>query len=224
MSVTPSTPHLDEADFKKRLTDEYKILQDKIDKIGGFRFVIKGWSVTAVIAASAAESATRSLLTVVTISSGLVLMLFFFFLFEFEQVKLSRIFGARARRIEGSFRLMDRGYGSRMSVISAPYTAHETVESLQKQRLFAWRSSRASEKRERFSKRLANWWHIIRQADFYFYVALILIAFVLPLLPRYRTIETRWKQLTGTSKHSVASGGSSSISPERKVQAPVIAP
>jgi len=45
----------DEADFKQRLTDEYKILQDKIDKIGGFRFTIKGWSVTAVIAASALE-------------------------------------------------------------------------------------------------------------------------------------------------------------------------
>jgi hypothetical protein len=105
MSSQPSPPRFDEADFKKRLTDEYKILQDKIDKIGGFRFVIKGWSVTAVIAASAAGSATRSLLTVLTISAGLALMLLLFFLFEFEQVKLSRIFGARARKLEGSFRI-----------------------------------------------------------------------------------------------------------------------
>ena len=36
------------------MIDEYKILQDKIDKIGGFRFTIKGWSVTAVIAANIA--------------------------------------------------------------------------------------------------------------------------------------------------------------------------
>jgi hypothetical protein len=37
--------------FVNRLADEYKILQDKIDKIGAFRFTIKGWSITVIIAA-----------------------------------------------------------------------------------------------------------------------------------------------------------------------------
>src|SRR5467141_2192005 len=116
----------DEADFKQRLTDEYKILQDKIDKIGGFRFTIKGWSVTAVIAASAAGSTSHSLLTVVMISLGLAIMLGFFFSFELEQVRLSRLFGDRARTLEKTFRILDRTtVAAARAPISVPYTAHE---------------------------------------------------------------------------------------------------
>lgn len=33
-----------------QLTSEYRIIQDKIDKIAGFRFTIRGWSVTLVVA------------------------------------------------------------------------------------------------------------------------------------------------------------------------------
>jgi hypothetical protein len=83
-------------DFRKRLTDEYKILQDKIDKIGAFRFTIKGWSVTAMVAATAGASAAGRLLLVATISLGLAAMLVFFFLLEVEQVRLSWLFGNRA--------------------------------------------------------------------------------------------------------------------------------
>jgi hypothetical protein len=210
MSSRPSPPRFDEADFKRRLTDEYKILQDKIDKIGGFRFVIKGWSVTAVIAASAAGGATGSLLTVVAISAGLALMLFFFFWFEFEQVKLSRIFGARARKLEGSFRLMDRGYGGTMTArISVPYTAHEIVESLREQRLFRWPARGAFRRRERFSRRLENWWDIIRHADAHFYLVLICIAFILALLPHYRAIDARWKQGSSAVHRSATHPGPS---------------
>lgn len=62
ITFLPTERPFKEDKFRRRLTDEYKLLQDKIDKIGGFRFTIKGWSVTAVIAASAAGSAaTRSL-------------------------------------------------------------------------------------------------------------------------------------------------------------------
>jgi hypothetical protein len=59
-----------------------------------------------------------------------------------------------------------------------------------------------SQRRERFSRRLRNWWHIIRQADLYFYVVLIFVAFALPLFPRYRAIEARWKEFTGTAQRS----------------------
>lgn len=38
-------------DLVERLTDEYKIVQDKIDKIGGFRFQVKGWAITIVVGA-----------------------------------------------------------------------------------------------------------------------------------------------------------------------------
>ena len=40
--------------YRGRLAEEYKILQEKMDKIGGFRITIKGWSATAVGAITAA--------------------------------------------------------------------------------------------------------------------------------------------------------------------------
>jgi len=37
-------------EFKDRCWDEYRILQEKIDKIGDFRFRVKGWSVSIIVA------------------------------------------------------------------------------------------------------------------------------------------------------------------------------
>lgn len=193
---TPSKPIFDDADFKKRLIDEYKILQDKMDKIGGFRFTIKGWSVTAVIAASAAGS-TASLLTVTMIGIGLAFMLCFFFLFEFQQVKLSRIFGDRARKLEASFRLIDRSNGKMTGApISVPYMAHEIALASYQQRLLRERPSRGSRRENRLWKRWVDRWPVVKQADVYFYLALILLSFLLPLVPRYRVISTHWNQWT----------------------------
>jgi len=186
----------DQSEFRTRLTDEYKILQDKMDKIGAFRFTIKGWSVTAVIAASAAGSAVKNMpiAAVLTISVGLAVMLFFFLFFEFKQVRLSRIFGERARKLEVSFHLMDADArlpsGSRIAV---PYTAHEIVRSLGEQKLFGARAEIAGRGRNRFPRRLLNWWRIVSQSDLCFYITLIVLAFVLPLAPRYamRTPSTK---------------------------------
>src|SRR5436853_5922372 len=108
-SATPAEEqYAGSEDFKKRMTDEYKILQDKIDKIGGFRFTIKGWSITAVIAATAAASTSKSVLTAAVVRLGLAPMLLFFFFFEVEQVRLSWLFGRRARRLEDAFIRIDR--------------------------------------------------------------------------------------------------------------------
>src|SRR5207302_1964016 len=220
-TVTASNQTFDQTDFKGRLIDEYKILQDKIDKIGGFRFTIKGWSVTAVIAASAAGSATTSLTTVFVISTGLALMLLFFFVFEFQQVKLSRIFGDRARKLEGSFRLIDRGRGGTSTArIPVPYTAHEIVFAQNEQRLFRWRASARTAKETKFSKRLGNWWKVVRHADIYFYAVLICMAFFLPLLPRHDVISEHWKQWTGKVKHAAPT----TTTPSGPTTAPTTAP
>jgi hypothetical protein len=81
------------------LRDEYKILQDKIDKIGAFRFTIRGWSVTAVIGGFLAGSGSKTLpVPLASISVGVALV--FFFLFEKEQVVLSNRFMARTREVE----------------------------------------------------------------------------------------------------------------------------
>jgi len=197
MRLSAPETSFDKADFKGRLTDEYKILQDKIDKIGGFRFTIKGWSVTAVVAASAVGS-TASLLTLTTISIGLALMLCFFFWFEFKQVELSRLFGDRARRLEDSFRRVDRGLDMGSARMRVPYTAHEIALAS-----YAPKASRGS-RSENLSKRYTDFWHVARQADVCFYFALICVAFLLLLVPRHRAIGTHWKQWTGKS-HSAAS-------------------
>lgn len=151
----------DETDFKSRLLDEYKILQDKIDKIGAFRFTIKGWSVTAVIAAPLATS-SKGLATTLIISVGLVLMLIFFFLLEYEQVMLSRLFGNRAGRLEDAFRGISRGKGEQVQrALPVPYTAHELVLSGRHKR---------SPDRGPDDRQAADKWRAIRQAHFGFYL------------------------------------------------------
>jgi hypothetical protein len=43
--------YVSRADLIKLYWDEYKLLQDKIDKIGTFKFQVKGWSATLILAA-----------------------------------------------------------------------------------------------------------------------------------------------------------------------------
>lgn len=88
-----------ERDFVSRLADEYKILQDKIDKIGAFRFTIKGWSITIIIVSIFAGSATKSVPGWLWATS-LIAFLIGFFLFERQQTILSRRFGQRSLDIE----------------------------------------------------------------------------------------------------------------------------
>jgi hypothetical protein len=175
ITLNPSEKPFDETDFKKRLIDEYKILQDKIDKIGNFRFTIKGWSVTALIAAAAAGGTAKNPETAVGISVGLAFMLGFFFRFELQQVRLSRLFGARARQLEVGFINMDRLRGKTASApLPVPYTAHEIFD----QKLMAKHASLGPRRASNLWKRFVGWWHIQTQADIFFYIVLIVLAFL----------------------------------------------
>jgi hypothetical protein len=175
---TPSAGMYDEAEFKSRLTDEYKILQDKIDKIGAFRFTIKGWSVTAVVAASAAGAASKSLSTVLTLSVGLIVMIIFFFLLEYEQVILSRLYAARAGSIEDAFRRIDRGKGKELRArLFFPYTAHTVVLAGHNQKAMKWPEK----------------WRVYKQTHIWFYIALIGLLALAALAPHYRAISEHWK-------------------------------
>jgi hypothetical protein len=195
ITIVPSQQPFDEADFKRRLADEYKILQDKIDKIGGFRFTIKGWSVTAVIAASAAGSASRNPLTVTTVSLGLAFMLWFFFRFELEQVKLSRLFGDRVRALEETFRTLDRNKGTTTSApILVPYTGHEIGQARYLQKQLAKQVSREHPMLIGLWRKWTGQWHIFTQADIRFYLMLIVLTFC-PLLPYRHQIYKQVKQL-----------------------------
>ena len=85
-------------DWLDQLSTEYKIVQDKLDKIGAFKFTIRGWSVTIVLA-SALGSTTlkppnfRILLALIPVVAAFALM-------ERAQERNSRIFGERALRLE----------------------------------------------------------------------------------------------------------------------------
>ncbi len=89
-----------EAELVSRLADEYKILQDKIDKIGAFRFTIKGWSITVIVGSIVAGAATTN--AVPRWLSVIVLLGFViaFFLFERQQTNHRHRFGQRALDIE----------------------------------------------------------------------------------------------------------------------------
>lgn len=200
--IPPERP-FDEGEFRHRLADEYKMLQDKIDKIGGFRFTIKGWSVTAVIAASAAGASAKSLLSVLTLSAGLAFMLYFFFRFELEQVKLSRLFGDRLRKLEDNFRVLDRNKGRTATApIWAPFTAHEIVQARYVERLRAQQHSKSSRSITSFWDQWTRSWRIHKQAHVGFYLLLVVLAFVLPLLPRYRDIWMHVRQWRNNTQHS----------------------
>jgi hypothetical protein len=182
----------DPDELKGRLSDEYKILQDKIDKIGAFRFTIKGWSITAVIAAAAASSG-KGLYTVSIISAGLVLMLLFFFSLEYEQVKWSRLFGNRAGRIEDAFRKISRGKVIEVSeALPVPFIAHELV--------LAGRPTTARGRVQRFPNlrgAFSAWfdkWRLCRQAHIFFYLILIGLALA-SLLPHHEAIEAYYRLL-----------------------------
>src|SRR5512135_2706520 len=75
-------------------------------------------------AVSAAGTTTKSLFTAVTISLGVALMLIIFFWLEFEQVRLSRLFGDRAKRLESAFRRLSPNLPIRV-----PYIANEIALS-----------------------------------------------------------------------------------------------
>jgi len=189
--------------FKGRLSDEYKILQDKIDKIGAFRFTIKGWAITAVVGASAAGTASASLLTVLTISLGLVVLLSVFFYLEFEQVRLSRLFGNRARRLESAFRQLDRGAIAKpLARIPVPYTASEIALASHRQRSTTLTHSRRIDKPSRNS-RWVEFWRVARQSHIFLYLILAILVLV-PLALRAITLTVAAKKTQTSSDTRLA--------------------
>jgi hypothetical protein len=185
-AATRNAPSDSEA-FTERLSDEYKILQDKIDKIGAFKFTIKGWSITAVIAATAATNG-KGLATALAASLGLVVMLWFFFLFEREQDRLRILFGDRASRLEDAFRRIDRGKGEEMrGSFPVPYIAHDLALAELRRRSSGPGSS-GSVRGKPTPRSLSGKWQELKKADIKFYLSLIGLS-LMPLLPSFSTAK-----------------------------------
>jgi hypothetical protein len=81
---------------------EYKILQDKLSEIGGFRTTIRGWSVTLVIASIIAAGSSKEV-------SPYMLGLLFLFIYAFSTMERKQnqygvIFGDRVLHLEKRIR------------------------------------------------------------------------------------------------------------------------
>jgi hypothetical protein len=89
------------------MNSEYKILQDKLDKIGGFRTTIRGWSITLVVASIIAAGSSKQV-------SPFFLSLLFVFIYAFDAMErkqndYAHIFGARILHLEKRIREELRG-------------------------------------------------------------------------------------------------------------------
>ena len=150
------------------LGDEYKILQDKIDKIGAFRVTIKGWSVTATIAALVAISTSKGFSPFVN-ALALDVLLAWFFWFEREKVRLEWAFNARARDLEVQFDKARRADGEKV-LFSTPNIAR-ALFGRKKRRDFIWFQFR-SRKLEKWRIRINSQIRLAINSDLVFYVVL----------------------------------------------------
>jgi hypothetical protein len=89
--------------LSQRLWDEYKLAQEKIDKIGEFQFKVKSWSVALLGALLFGGAATSQIPAALT---GALLIAGSFHILEIRQRWLSRRLGRRAFAIERIFRYM----------------------------------------------------------------------------------------------------------------------
>lgn len=106
-----------------RLSSEYGIVQDKIDKIGAFRFTIRGWTVTLVTGAILAVASTHLLSPYAPLL--LLLLLGVFASIESKQNRNQKIFEDRAFEIEVEIRrLLQDQTKPQSTLIQSPRIAH----------------------------------------------------------------------------------------------------
>src|ERR1019366_1592265 len=165
MPVDQLTPI--ETEFVDKLENEYKILQDKIDKIGAFRLTIKGWSVTVILEAAFAGASTLKIPAWLWLIS-LLCFLISFFCFELEQTKLRRKFGLRCISIESAITRVLRTVATRSgnAIVRASFVKLRFVPGITNQ---LHKRSAGSD--------LEEWsgWRTFREADGLFYAVLGLL-------------------------------------------------
>jgi len=154
------------SDLAARLVDEYKILQDKIDKIGAFRFTIKGWSITVIIASIFAGSATRTVPRSLWAIS-LIFFLVVFFFYERQQTNLRYRFGQRVLTIEAvlSRLLRSLAHESGSQPVTSSFLTVRFVPGI------GHIGARTRTGRKRAHRR--NFWRSCMEADGLFYFAQI---------------------------------------------------
>ena len=165
----------DEVNF---LVDEYKILQDKIDKIGAFRVTIKGWAVTVAVAALAAISSGKGL-SPTTTAIALTFLLGWFFWFEREQVHLGWKFNGRVRHIEIQIEKRRRAMGISVA-FSSPNIARSLFGGKRRKDLIG------QEFENRVLEKARIWvndqFRLARKSDLLFYLTLSVATWIIVLI------------------------------------------
>lgn len=193
---------------QKLLWDEYKVLQDKMDRVGDFRFRVKQWAVTLLIGVLLGGAAARSpwwllLSCSVLVNVGFAMMELFHHL-------NSSSFAARAQRIELLLAVPAPGdpqdSGFRRPTIHGftPAIAASVSEG-----------QRQSRRRHPFLSRIAN------QPSVTFYAILLLASSAVSVWQAFPTGESitkielvgdSWRSRNGTSDTAVGAPASTSLS------------
>lgn len=105
-------PAAAQVELVKLCWDEYKVLQDKIDKIGTFKFQIKGWSATLLIAGIASG---KALDTAWYALLPLLILVLAFALLEGAQSQRGRQYGRRALELQNRIQRTLRHFPSPVS-------------------------------------------------------------------------------------------------------------
>ncbi len=84
------------------IVSEYAILQSKIDKIGEFKFKVRGWSLTLIVAFVVL---TKDGISSWIIGIGCLLFTALFFLLELEQARNAEVVIARLKELERTVRM-----------------------------------------------------------------------------------------------------------------------
>jgi hypothetical protein len=125
-------------DLLDQLSSEYKILQDKIDKIGAFKFTIRGWSITIVVASCI--GATTARLPSPTLLLGLIVFVIVFWAMEHSQTSYQDTFGRRCAEIERFIWRLLRA--SKLDVPGmVPRIAHDLADD-NRSKFYRWENAR----------------------------------------------------------------------------------
>jgi len=112
------------------LLEEYKLVQSKLDSIGGFKFHVRGWSVTiisALVLAALTQSSSSHYARMFLVGLAFTLVIFFHSLEE-EQESVSRALRQRALRLDREIDRVRRASSNR-GLVTAPWVVTPRMAS-----------------------------------------------------------------------------------------------
>jgi hypothetical protein len=122
------------------LSSGYKLLQEKVDKNGAFRFTVKGWSVTLVIASTFAMGANRNVEPRILLF--LIVFVMAFGMLELKQARLSTSFGRRLLELEREFpkvrRILQPDSKRRIKIDTVPGIAYQLHDDARRRARSRW--------------------------------------------------------------------------------------